>query len=142
MQDALVALAAVRRDLAALVGSPSYMHYRMQGAALAQDPADVSAFLGGLAVHHRSAAAPELEHLQRCARDSGLLGRTETIGMWDLALARQQGLQQELRRRGLGGEEPGFSVKLALGTLFRVVDRLFGVQFEQVPCSGRCATAH
>eukprot|EP00892_Ulva_mutabilis_P011909 jgi/Ulvmu1/9090/UM005_0185.1 len=141
VQEALVQLARVRHDIAGLVGSPSYMHYRLQGAALTDDPAEVQSFLAGLADSNREAAAAELQQLQRCARDSGLLGPGERLAIWDVALARQQGLEQEVQRAGLPAQDPGFTLEDALSTLFRVADHLFGVTFEQVLCGRREAWA-
>lgn len=140
VQEQIVQLAGVRRELAGLVGSPSYMHYRMQGAALAEDPAQVHSFLASLADSHRSAAAAAVQQLHRCARDAGLLGPTEPLSIWDMSIARQQGLEREMQRLGLPAQQPGFTVEVALSTLFRVADHLFGVTFEQAPCSRGCAT--
>lgn len=134
-------LASVRHQIAGLVGSTSYMHYRMQGAALTDDPAEVQKFLMGQAAMHRSAAADSLEQLQRCARATGLIRSRDALSIWDVSLARQQGLEQEMQRLGLPAQAPSFPVEVALQTLFRVADHLFGVTFEQVECSSRYASA-
>lgn len=117
----------LRHELAQLLGFESFAE-RSLATKMARDPEEVMGFLNDLADRSVEQARRELEELEAFAREH--YGVSE-LAPWDigyysekLRVHRYQISQEELR--------PYFALSRVLAGLFGVVERLFGVQIQEV----------
>ncbi len=118
---------ALRHELAQLLGFANYAE-RSLATKMARSTDEVMEFLHDLAWRSRSQAQAELEELRTFARDSDGLDLMEA---WDLAYYSERLRQQ---RYAVSQEElrPYFPAPKAIGGLFAVAERLFGIRISLV----------
>ena len=118
-------IVACRREQAALLGYGNYAEVAME-RRMARTPEEVRSFLTELAERARSKAEAELEEVRRFAAESE---GVKDLQAWDLAYFSERLREQRFE---LTEEElrPYFSAEAAVGGLFQVAGRLFGVRFE------------
>ncbi|QJQ96814.1 MULTISPECIES: oligopeptidase A [Halomonadaceae] len=119
-------LLALRRELAELLGFASYADYSLS-TKMAESPQQVLDFLNGLAGRAHPQAKQEFDELAAYARDE--LG-LETLEPWDVGYA-----SEKLReaRYAISQEQlrPYFPAPRVIDGLFKVVETLYQVQFEE-----------
>ncbi|GHC39136.1 oligopeptidase A [Aidingimonas halophila] len=117
---------ALRRELADLLSFPSYADYSL-ATKMAESPQQVLDFLNDLAERAYPQARQEFSELQDYAREH--LG-LEELAPWDVGYA-----SEKLReaRYAISQEQlrPYFPAPGVIDGLFRVVERLYGIQFEE-----------
>ncbi|XKE45246.1 oligopeptidase A [Halomonas organivorans] len=117
---------ALRHELARLLGFATYADYSL-ATKMAESPRQVIGFLEDLAQRAVPQAREEFADLQAFARDT--LG-LEDLQPWDVGYA-----SEKLReaRFAISQEElrPYFPAPRVVDGLFRVVERLYGVSFEE-----------
>lgn len=117
---------ALRRELAELLGFATYADYSL-ATKMAESPAQVLDFLEDLARRAVPQAKEEFAELEAYARDE--LGMGE-LAPWDVGYA-----SEKLReaRHAISQEQlrPYFPAPRVVEGLFQVVERLFGVTFEE-----------
>ena len=118
---------SLRHEMAALLGFASFAGLSL-ATKMAQTPAQVLAFLRGLASKSLPAARHELDALQTFARDQ--LGIAD-LSAWDSAFAAERlrqaryAVSQELLR-------PYFPVGRVLDGMFEIVRRIYGIDVVEV----------
>jgi Zn-dependent oligopeptidase len=132
-------LADIRKSLAELVGSPSYMHYQLASAGLTQKPEVVQAFLHTVRAMHADRSEQEFQELCKFAQDSGLI-KGSKLGAWDYGVSRVHALAACLQQAGLPTHDLQFSASGVMHTLFNVVKELFGVRFISERADPRCVS--
>ncbi|MYL25080.1 oligopeptidase A [Halomonas alkaliantarctica] len=117
---------ALRHELATLLGFETYADYSLT-TKMADSPAQVLDFLNDLARRAVPQAKEEFAELAAFARDELEL---ETLEPWDVAYA-----SEKLReaRHAISQEQlrPYFPAPRVVDGLFQVVERLYGVRFEE-----------
>jgi oligopeptidase A len=117
---------ALRRELAELLGFATYADLSLV-TKMAESPSQVLAFLEDLAARAVPQAREEFADLETYARDE--LGMVE-LAPWDVGYA-----SEKLReaRHAISQEQlrPYFPAPRVVDGLFQVVERLFGVTFEE-----------
>ncbi|MGM0522035.1 MAG: M3 family metallopeptidase, partial [Pseudomonadota bacterium] len=117
---------ALRQELAVLLGFDTYADYSLT-TKMADSPAQVLDFLNDLARRAVPQAKEEFAELAAFARDKLEL---ETLEPWDVAYA-----SEKLReaRHAISQEQlrPYFPAPQVVDGLFQVVERLYGVHFEE-----------
>ncbi|HSP57933.1 MAG TPA: oligopeptidase A [Halomonas sp.] len=117
---------ALRHELAELLGFATYADFSL-ATKMAESPDHVIAFLEDLAVRAVPQAREEFAELEAYARDE--LGMIE-LAPWDVGFA-----SEKLReaRYDISEEQlrPYFPAPQVVDGLFRVVERLYGVSFEE-----------
>ncbi|UYG07514.1 oligopeptidase A [Halomonas sp. M4R1S46] len=117
---------ALRRELAELLGFATYADYSL-ATKMAESPTRVVTFLEDLAERAVPQAREEYAELAAFARDQ--LGMAE-LAPWDVGYA-----SEKLReaRYAISDEQlrPYFPAPRVVDGLFRVVERLYGVSFEE-----------
>jgi len=117
---------ALRRELAELLGFATYADYSL-ATKMADGPGQVIGFLEDLATRAVPQAREEYAELEAFARES--LAMTE-LAPWDVGYA-----SEKLReaRYAISDEQlrPYFPAPQVVEGLFKVVERLYGVRFEE-----------
>lgn len=116
---------ALRSELAKLLGFDSYAGYSI-ATKMAQDPAEVLAFLRDLAARARPFAAKDRAELEQFARDE--LG-LDSLQAWDLAFAADKLKQARYSYSGQDVKQY-FTEPKVLGGLFAVIEQLYGLRVE------------
>lgn len=118
---------ALRREEAALLGFPDFATLSLQ-TRMAESPAEVERFLLDLAMRARPRAQSELDELQAFARRRDGVDRLES---WDLSYYSEKLREQKL---GLSDDKlrPYFPALQVIDGLFRLTERLYGVQIAPV----------
>lgn len=118
-------IAEVRRQIANLLGSPTYADHSLQ-RTMAKNPANVYDLLGRLRDAYYPAMKAEMAELTEFA--SQLEGRPVTINPWDYSYysnklkAAKYSFDEELLR-------PYFELNNVIGGVFGLATRLYGLQF-------------
>lgn len=128
VQNDVLELAHIRKNIAELVGSPSYMHYQLASGGLAQKPEVVQGFLDHVRVMHQDHCEQEMQELCKFAHDSRLV-KAPKLQVSDYEVCKVHALAACLQQAGLSSRELQFSAAGVLHTLFGVVETLFGVRF-------------
>ncbi|MGB8714324.1 MAG: oligopeptidase A [Onishia taeanensis] len=117
---------ALRRELAELLGFATYADYSL-ATKMADGPGQVIGFLEDLATRAVPQAREEYAELEAFARES--LAMTE-LAPWDVGYASEQ-LREA--RYAISDEQlrPYFPAPQVVEGLFKVVERLYGVRFEE-----------
>lgn len=115
----------LRYELAQLLGFESYAHYSL-ATKMAQSPDEVLAFLNDIAQKAKPQAEREFAELQAFAADQGCA----ELKPWDVSFYSEK-LRQA--RYSISQEDirPYLPVDKAIGGMFEVVSRLYGVTFEE-----------
>ncbi len=118
---------AARAELAKLLGFATYADYSL-ATKMAQDPAEVLAFLEDLAARSKPQAEQELAELKAFAQEQ--YGVDELFA-WDVPFYGEKLRQQ---RYAISQEElrPWFPANKVINGMFEVVGRLYGVTFKPV----------
>lgn len=119
-------IVALRHEAAQLLGFASFAERSLE-TKMASNPDQVTQFLHDLADRSVRQARTELDEVQAFASELGFKG---TLQAWDIAYYAEQ-LRQ--RRYAISQEElkPYFPDTRVVAGLFRVVERLFGIQVEE-----------
>ncbi|MFN2331123.1 MAG: oligopeptidase A [Halomonas sp.] len=117
---------ALRRELAELLGFATYADYSL-ATKMADSPAQALAFLEDLAVRALPQAQEEYAELETYARDE--LGMAD-LAPWDVGFASEK-LREALHAISQEQLRPYFPAPRVVDGLFKVVERLFGVTFEE-----------
>ncbi|SHF68867.1 oligopeptidase A [Modicisalibacter ilicicola DSM 19980] len=117
---------ALRHELAGLLGFETYADYSL-ATKMAESPAQVRDFLDDLARRAHRQAQEEFNELEAFARET--LGLTD-LQPWDLGYASEK-LRES--RYAISQEQlrPYFSAPKVVDGLFKVTERLYGVQFVE-----------
>ncbi len=117
---------ALRRELAELLGFATYADYSL-ATKMADSPAQALEFLEDLAARAVPQAREEYAELEAYARDE--LGMAE-LAPWDVGYASEK---MREARHAISQEQlrPYFPAPRVVDGLFQVVERLFGVTFEE-----------
>jgi Zn-dependent oligopeptidase len=99
VEEHIVALVQTRLELAQLVGSESYSHYRLKDCSLAQTPEAVSAYLQRLQASASSEAASEVKELEKFGLEYS--SSFKRLTQWDRAAIECGYLSASLRNAGL-----------------------------------------
>lgn len=99
VEEHIVALLQTRLELAQLVGSESYAHYRLKGCSLAETPEAVSAYLKRLQASTSSAAASEVRELEKFGLEYSTSFKRLTD--WDRSVIQRGCLSASLHNAGL-----------------------------------------
>ena len=116
---------ALRAELAGLLGFASYADYSI-ATKMAQDPADVLAFLRDLAARAKPFARQDRVELEQFARDT--LG-LDHLQAWDLAFAADK-LKQARYSYSEQDVKQYFTEPKVLGGLFAVIEQLYGLRVQ------------
>ncbi|GAB3064081.1 M3 family metallopeptidase [Stenotrophomonas tumulicola] len=116
---------ALRAELATLLGFGSYADYSI-ATKMAQDPAEVLAFLRDLAARAKPFAAKDRAELERFARDEL---RLDSLQAWDLAFAADK-LKQARYSYSEQDVKQYFSEPKVLDGLFAVIEQLYGLKVQ------------
>ncbi|MGJ7459388.1 oligopeptidase A [Halomonas sp. MA07-2] len=117
---------ALRQELAELLGFATYADYSM-ATKMAESPAQALAFLEDLAARALPQAKEEYAELETYAREE--LGMAE-LAAWDVGFASEK-LREALHAISQEQLRPYFPASRVVDGLFQVVERLFGVTFEE-----------
>lgn len=125
--EAMMAIMDARTELAHLLGFETYAEYSL-ATKMANDPAEVLAFLNDLAARCKPQAEQELAELKAFAAEE--YGVAE-LAAWDIGFYAEK-LRQ--KRYAISQEElrPWFPANKAINGMFEVVSRLYGVTFKPV----------
>ncbi|MBJ7515857.1 MAG: M3 family metallopeptidase [Stenotrophomonas sp.] len=116
---------ALRAELAGLLGFGSYAGYSI-ATKMAQDPAEVLAFLRDLAVRAKPFARQDRAELEQFAQD--VLG-LDGLQAWDLAFAADK-LKQARYSYSEQDVKQYFTEPKVLGGLFAVIEQLYGLRVQ------------
>jgi oligopeptidase A len=116
---------ALRAELAQLLGFASYAEYSI-ATKMAQDPAEVLAFLRDLAARAKPFASKDRAELEQFAHD--VLG-LDSLQAWDLAFAADK-LKQARYSYSEQEVKQYFTEPKVLGGLFAVIEQLYGVRVQ------------
>ncbi len=130
---------AVRRELAALLGYPSWAHYATE-VQMAGSPERARALLARLASALAGPVAAENTELRDLLVEDGAPADVR-LEHWDLEYARR--IRSE-RRVGLDPAELAeyFPVDAVLTTMFDLIGELFGLTFPEAPASDAATAWH
>ena len=116
---------ALRAELAGLLGFGSYADYSI-ATKMAQDPAEVLAFLRDLAARAKPFAMQDRAELEQFAQD--VLG-LDGLQAWDLAFAADK-LKQARYSYSEQDVKQYFTEPKVLGGLFAVIEQLYGLRVQ------------
>lgn len=116
---------ALRAEMAALVGYANYAEYSL-ASKMAPSVNEVSAFLQQLAEKARQPAQQEISQLQQEAAHYGI----EQLQAWDAGYLAEKIKQRDYK---LSQEQlkPYFPAPVVIEGLFKIVERLYGIQIQQ-----------
>jgi peptidyl-dipeptidase Dcp len=126
-QDIVLRIASLRHERALLLGFDSHAHYVL-GERMAATPEKVLNFLRELLEKAKPAAEAEFEQLQSFAKERDDIDRLQK---WDSAYYSEK-LKQKLFNLDDEQLKPYFELGNVVNGVFRVAERLFGLQFEEV----------
>jgi peptidyl-dipeptidase Dcp len=126
-QDIVLRIASLRHERALLLGFDSHAHYVL-GERMAATPEKVLNFLRELLEKAKPAAEAEFEQLQSFAKERDGIDRLQK---WDSAYYSEK-LKQKLFNLDDEQLKPYFELGKVVNGVFRVAERLFGLQFEEV----------
>ncbi|GAB2496626.1 M3 family metallopeptidase [Pseudoxanthomonas sangjuensis] len=115
----------LRRELAALLGFPTYADYSL-ATKMADSPDEVLAFLRDLAARALPYAKKDRAELERFAKESLGIDRLEA---WDVSYASEK-LKQARYEVSAQEIKPYFTEPKVLAGLFDVIETLYGVKVE------------
>ncbi|WP_240687724.1 M3 family metallopeptidase [Alkanindiges illinoisensis] len=115
----------LRQEMAALLGFKDYAEYSL-ASKMAPSVDEVKQFLLDLADKARAPAQTELAQLQQEASAHGI----DQVAPWDMAYLAEK---IKLREYKLSQEElkPYFPAPVVIAGLFKIVERLYGIQIEE-----------
>jgi len=122
----MVKILALRAEMAALLGYPSYAGYALEDR-MATSADEVNGFLEKLADHAKQAAQQELDDLRAFATDA--YGESD-LKAWDIAFYSEK-LKQSLYAFSDEEIRPYFPLPKVLEGLFYVTEKLFGVKVQE-----------
>jgi peptidyl-dipeptidase Dcp len=126
-QDIVLRIVSLRHERALLLGFDSHAHYVL-GERMAATPEKVLNFLRELLEKAKPAAEAEFEQLQSFANERDGIDRLQK---WDSAYYSEK-LKQKLFNLDDEQLKPYFELGNVVNGVFRVAERLFGLQFEEV----------
>lgn len=120
---------SLRHEMATLVGFPNYAAYSL-ASKMAPSVAEVEKFLLQLAEHAHTPAQAELAQLKHEAEQHSI----DELKPWDTAYYSEKIKQREYK---LSQEElkPYFPASVVINGLFKIVERLYGIQIEEKQAS-------
>ena len=125
--DTIEQILALRQELAILLGFDNYAEVSL-ATKMANDPTQVIGFLEELGARSKNQAQKEWQDL--CAYASGEFG-TEALNAWDVGYYSEK-MRLSLFELSQEDIRPYLPANLALQGLFQVVERLYGVEVNEV----------
>jgi oligopeptidase A len=124
--EVMTRILALRRELAGLLGYPSYAHLSLE-KRMARSPDEVMDFLRDLVRRSRPMAQTELAELRNFCRERYGVQRLEA---WDIAYYSEK-LRQSLYDFSEEDLRPYFPAPRVVAGLFDVVHRLYGIRIAE-----------
>ncbi|KAA0873792.1 oligopeptidase A [Nitrincola tapanii] len=118
---------SLRHELAQLLGFESYAHYSL-ATKMADTPEQVQGFLEDLAQRSRPVAEADLHALQAFAQETTGVDKLEP---WDISFFAEK-LKQARYAISQQALRPYFPLPQVLKGLFKMTERLFGVEVEEL----------
>lgn len=126
-QKNVLAIANLRYERANLLGYATHAHYVLE-ERMAETPEKVTAFLNELLEKAKPAAEREFKELEQFAKE---LDGVERLEKWDGAYYSEK-LKQKLFSLDDEKLKPYFKLENVIDGVFKVAEKLFGLQFEEV----------
>ena len=126
-QENVLKIAHLRYERANLLGYKTHAHFVLE-ERMAETPEKVHAFLNELLEKAKPAAEKEFKQLENFAKELDAINRLEK---WDGAYYSEK-LKQKLFDLDDEKLKPYFKLENVIGGVFKVAEKLFGLQFEEV----------
>ena len=126
-QENVLKIANLRYERANLLGYKTHAHFVLE-ERMAETPEKVHAFLNELLEKAKPAAEKEFKQLEDFAKELDAINRLEK---WDGAYYSEK-LKQKLFDLDDEKLKPYFKLENVIGGVFKVAEKLFGLQFEEV----------
>ena len=126
-QENVLKIANLRYERANLLGYKTHAHFVLE-ERMAETPEKVHAFLNELLEKAKPAAEKEFKQLEDFAKELDAIDRLEK---WDGAYYSEK-LKQKLFDLDDEKLKPYFKLENVIGGVFKVAEKLFGLQFEEV----------
>ena len=126
-QENVLKIANLRYERANLLGYKTHAHFVLE-ERMAETPEKVHAFLNELLEKAKPAAEKEFKQLENFAKELDAINRLEK---WDGAYYSEK-LKQKLFDLDDEKLKPYFKLENVIGGVFKVAEKLFGLQFEEV----------
>ena len=126
-QENVLKIANLRYERANLLGYKTHAHFVLE-ERMAETPEKVHAFLNELLEKAKPAAEKEFKQLENFAKELDAIDRLEK---WDGAYYSEK-LKQKLFDLDDEKLKPYFKLENVIGGVFKVAEKLFGLQFEEV----------
>ncbi|MET7028433.1 M3 family metallopeptidase [Sediminicola luteus] len=126
-QENIMKIARLRYERAKLLGYKSHAHFVLE-ERMAETPEKVHEFLNELLEKAKPAAEREFKELENFAKELDQIDRLEK---WDSAYYSEK-LKQKLFNLDDEKLKPYFKLENVIAGVFKVAEKLFGLQFEEV----------
>ncbi len=126
-QENVLKIARLRHERANLLGYETHAHFVLE-ERMAETPEKVHSFLNELLEKAKPAAAREFKQLENFAKELNGIDRLEK---WDGSYYSEK-LKQKLFNLDDEQLKPYFKLENVISGVFKVAEKLFGLQFEQV----------
>ena len=126
-QENIMRIARLRYERAKLLGYKSHAHFVLE-ERMAETPEKVHEFLNELLEKAKPAAEREFKELENFAKELDQIDRLEK---WDSAYYSEK-LKQKLFNLDDEKLKPYFKLENVIAGVFKVAEKLFGLQFEEV----------
>ncbi len=126
-QENVIRIAKLRHERANLLGYKTHAHFVLE-ERMAETPEKVHSFLNELLEKAKPAAEREFEQLEDFAKDLDTIDRLEK---WDGSYYSEK-LKQKLFSLDDEQLKPYFKLENVINGVFKVAEKLFGLQFEEV----------
>jgi len=126
-QENVLRIVKLRHERANLLGYKTHAHFILE-ERMAQNPEKVEDFLNDLLAKAKPAAQAEFKELENFAKE---LDGIDTLQKWDSAYYTEK-LKQKLFDLDDEKLKPYFELKNVINGVFKVAEKLFGLQFEEV----------
>lgn len=126
-QENVLKIANLRHERAILLGYSTHAHFVLE-ERMAENPEKVHAFLNELLEKAKPAAEREFKQLEDFANELDAIGHLQK---WDSAYYSEK-LKQKLFSLDDEKLKPYFKLENVIAGVFKVAEKLFGLQFEEV----------
>jgi len=126
-QENALKIARLRHERAQLLGYKTHAHFVLE-ERMAETPEKVQEFLNELLAKAKPAAVKEFQQLQDFAKE---LDGIEQLQKWDASYYAEK-LKQKLFDLDDEKLKPYFKLENVIAGVFKVAEKLFGLQFEEV----------
>lgn len=126
-QENVLAITKLRHERAQLLGYDTHAHYVLE-ERMAQTPEKVTSFLNDLLAKAKPAAEREFAELENFAKAEDPI---DQLQKWDSAYYAEK-LKQKLFSLNDEALKPYFKLENVIAGVFKVAEKLFGLQFKEV----------